>query len=138
MLVAVQRAIDRLRTGLLRVRDQWLTREEAESRALVLLRAWLSPAQRAQFGAYRYFDVTGSDTGRHYRIRYGTATNVYELDQHGRIHVGWCFRPAGRLSAGDVMLAQKIALETDELGALAVANKFPGVLPPRSSQLPFG
>ena len=36
------------------------------------------------------------------------------------------------------MLAQKIALETDELGALAVANKFPGVLPPRSSPIPFG
>ena len=138
MLVAVQRAIDRLRTVLFRIRHQWLTREEAEIRALALLLAWLSPAQRAQFGAYRYFDVTGSVTGRHYRIRYGTATNVYELDQHGRIHVGWCFRPAGRLSAGDVMLAQKIALETDELGALAIANKFPGVLPPRSSQLPFG
>ena len=28
------------------------------------------------------------------------------------------------LVAGDVMLAQKIALETDERGALAVANKF--------------
>ena len=138
MLVAVQRAIDRLRTGLLRIRDLWKTREEAESRALALLLAWLTPAQRAQFGTYRYFDVTGSDTGRHYRIRYGTATNVYELDQNGRIHVGWCFRPAGRLSAGDVMLAQKIALETGELGALAVANKFPGVLPPRSNQNPFG
>lgn len=125
MLVAVQRAIDRLRTGLLRVRDQWLTREEAECRALALLLTWLTPAQRAQFGAYRYFDVTGSDTGRHYRIRYGTATNVYELDQNGRIHVGWCFRPVGRLSAGDVMLAQKIALETDETGALALANRFP-------------
>jgi hypothetical protein len=28
------------------------------------------------------------------------------------------------LVAGDVMLVQKIALETDERGALAVANKF--------------
>src|SRR6267378_2637844 len=32
---------------------------------------------------------------------------------------------------GDVMLAQKIALETNELGALAVANRFPVVVPRR-------
>ena len=32
--------------------------------------------------------------------------------------------PLGYLVAGDVMLAQKIALETNEFGALAVANSF--------------
>jgi hypothetical protein len=32
--------------------------------------------------------------------------------------------PEGYLVAGDVMLAQKIALETNELGALKVANNF--------------
>jgi len=32
--------------------------------------------------------------------------------------------PDTSLVAGDVMLAQKIALETDERRALAVANKF--------------
>jgi hypothetical protein len=32
--------------------------------------------------------------------------------------------PTGHLVAGDVMLAQKIALETNEFGALAVANTF--------------
>ena len=32
--------------------------------------------------------------------------------------------PHGNLVAGDVMLAQKIALETNELEALAVANLF--------------
>jgi hypothetical protein len=37
---------------------------------------------------------------------------------------GWCFVPRGPLVAGDVMLAQKIALETDESGALAVAKNF--------------
>jgi hypothetical protein len=34
------------------------------------------------------------------------------------------FLPSGELVAGDVMLAQKIALETDEIGALAVAHRF--------------
>ena len=32
--------------------------------------------------------------------------------------------PKDYLVAGDVMLAQKIALETDERGALAIANNF--------------
>jgi hypothetical protein len=60
-----------------------------------------------------------------YRIRYGSATNVYEIDGDGRSIVGWCFVPKGNLVAGDVMLAQKIALETNELRALAAANRFP-------------
>ena len=34
------------------------------------------------------------------------------------------FMPLGQLVAGDVMLAQKIALETNESAALAVANRF--------------
>jgi hypothetical protein len=38
--------------------------------------------------------------------------------------MGWCFVPEGGLVAGDVMLAQKIALETNERAALAVANRF--------------
>jgi hypothetical protein len=33
-----------------------------------------------------------------------------------------CFAPKEQLVPGDVMLAQKIALETDEWGALAVAK----------------
>ncbi|RZM94007.1 hypothetical protein CWO91_39725 [Bradyrhizobium genosp. SA-3] len=37
----------------------------------------------------------------------------------------WCFIPLGGLVAGDVMLAQKIALETDEERALSVGNSFP-------------
>jgi len=50
--------------------------------------------------------------------------NIHELDGAGCPRVGWCFAPKGYLVAGDVMLAQKIALETDERGALAVANRF--------------
>jgi hypothetical protein len=38
--------------------------------------------------------------------------------------MGWCFVPRGQLVPGDVMLAQKIALETNETAALAVANRF--------------
>ncbi|WP_024510970.1 hypothetical protein [Bradyrhizobium sp. ARR65] len=95
-----------------------------EARGLRLLRDWLSPAQRAQFEAKGYFDVIGSDSGRKYRIYEGTMTNVYELDEIGRPRMGWCFVPSGYLVAGDVMLAQKIALETAESASLAVANRF--------------
>jgi hypothetical protein len=96
----------------------------AEARGLRLLRNWLTPKQRAQFDAKRYFDVIGCNTRRRYRIHYGTTTNVHEIDSAGRPKIGWCFLPVGYLVAGDIMLAQKIALETDEFAALAVANSF--------------
>jgi hypothetical protein len=88
------------------------------------LRQWLSTSQRKQFDANEYFDVIGCDTGRRYRIYYGRAMNVHELDEAGRLKMGWCFLPKGYLVAGDVMLAQKIALETFERKALAVAQRF--------------
>jgi hypothetical protein len=70
------------------------------------------------------FYVIGCDSGKRYRIRHGTVTNIHEIDAAGRPIMGWCFVPYGELVAGDVMLAQKIALETNEHAALAVANRF--------------
>ena len=98
---------------------------ESEARGLALLKEWLSPDQLAQYNARRHFDVTGCHSGKRYRIRYGTAMNVFELDRAGRPLAGWCFVPKDNLVAGDVMLAQKIALETDEWTALTVAKSFP-------------
>jgi len=87
---------------------------------LVLLGFDLPPRDRdaAAFGV----DVVGSDTGTHYRIHHGTQTNIEELS-HGQRVCRWCFVPEGNLVAGDVMLAQKIALETNEQAALAVAHR---------------
>jgi hypothetical protein len=42
----------------------------------------------------------------------------------GQTVCAWCFMPVGNLVAGDVMLAQKIAIERDERAAIAVAVKF--------------
>ena len=79
----------------------------------------------AQFGEDPwYFDVIGRQSGKRYRIRYGTAMNVCEMDSRGKTTRGWCFVPCETFVADDVMLAQKIALETDEWRALAVAIKF--------------
>ncbi len=97
---------------------------ESEARGLELLKEWLSPEQFAQYDAKSYFEVTGCHSGKRYRISHGTSMNIYELDSAGRPRVGLCFVPKGYLVAGDVMLAQKIALETDERRALMVANKF--------------
>jgi len=105
-------------------------RNGPEARALRLLREWLSPEQRAQFNAEGHFEVTGSHTGRRYRIHRGTVSNVLELNEEGQPKIGWCFVPERSLAAGDVMLAQKIALETDEMAVLALANTIPLKPPP--------
>jgi hypothetical protein len=99
-----------------------------------LLREWLSAGQRAQFDANGFFEVTGSLTGRRYRIHQGTMSNVLELDEALEPKMGWCFVPERSLAVGDVMLAQKIALETDEAAVLAIAKPFSPRLPfvPRS------
>ncbi|MCA6124794.1 hypothetical protein J6500_23275 [Bradyrhizobium sp. WSM 1704] len=125
-----------LRATLAAIRDRWQAYERTEARALALMSAWLSPEQRSQFVKYHRFDVIGSESGKRYRICYGTSTNVYEMDGSDRVVVGWCFRPAGSLAAGDVMLAQKIALETDERATLMVARPFPSSLPPRTNLPP--
>ncbi len=96
-----------------------------EARGRRLLRRWLSEAQLAQFEAFKSFDVVGCHTAKRYRVYYGTAANVEELDKAGRPIMRYCFVPKGDLVPGDVMLAQKIALETDEQAALEVANRFP-------------
>jgi hypothetical protein len=93
-----------------------------EERSQHLLRQWLSPAQAEQYDKYQRFDVVGSDTGTRYRIRRGTTMNIEELAAEGHVTRRWCFAPEGAFAAGDVMLAQKIALETFEMGALAIAN----------------
>jgi hypothetical protein len=119
---------------ILRDRFQEIGGEDArEARGLTLLLEWLSPEQRAQFDADGHFDVIGCRTGKRYRISYGSGTNVHEIDDTCRPIMGWCFVPSGHLVAGDVMLAQKVALETGELTALAVANRFPPQLPRRTS-----
>jgi hypothetical protein len=125
-LAASARKVQALRERLKTIEDL------REARGVTLLRQWLSPEQQAQFDASKCFDVVGCDSGRRYRISHGTGTNVHELDNAGRPVTGWCFVPSGHLVAGDVMLAQKIALETNERATLAVANRFPVQVPRRT------
>jgi hypothetical protein len=98
--------------------------DASKARGLKLLKEWLSPEQLAQYTANGFFDVIGCDSGRRYRIHHGAAMNVVEVDEFGGARAGWCFMPRACLVAGDVMLAQKIALETDERATLAIAKNF--------------
>lgn len=93
---------------------------EAESKSIELLKSWLTPKQRKQFDKKGSFDVT-TRSGKRYRIKNQTPYNVVEMGVLGAKRE-LCFVPTTTSCIGDVMLAQKIMLETDERGALAIAN----------------
>jgi hypothetical protein len=97
----------------------------AEERGIQLLKRNLSSAQLKEYESRRYFHVIGSTTGRRYRIRHGCLRNVDLIDQDGRPSRTLCFMPEGELAIGDVMLAQKFALELFESEALMIANHTP-------------
>jgi hypothetical protein len=107
-----------------RIRFDGGATQTPNERAMALLKGCLRPEQWESYEKHRFFYVIGSDTGRLYRITHGTQNNVEELDKSRALKVcSWCFHPEGRLPAGDVMLAQKIALENRELETLALANR---------------
>jgi hypothetical protein len=97
-------------------------RTQADERAMVLLQSWLTPEQDKQWAMRGEFEVIGCNTGARYRITNRAVMNVHQLDLAGRTVAQWCFAPKGGLAAGDILLAQKIALETMEREALALAN----------------
>lgn len=113
-----------------RARKEPKAEEDAQTRGLRLLKENLTPAQREQYERYGYFDVTGGDTGRQYRIRHGSQGNVILFDERHNAVGLLCFMPKGDLVVGDILLAQKVALELFETEALKVANCFPGTSNP--------
>ena len=114
-----------LQTFLARVAGPKTPKVVLEQRGFELLSQHLSPSQRRQYSLLRSFDVVGGDTGKRYRIRHGRLMNIEQLDQKGQSVMVLCFRPRGRLPVGDIMLAQKVALELFETEALKVANRAP-------------
>jgi hypothetical protein len=95
---------------------------DAQSKAIQLLKQHLTPVQKEQFEKRNYFYVSGGSSGRVYRVRYGVQMNIEQLDPSGKRIRVLCFMPKGGLPVGDVMLAQKIALELYEMEALNIAN----------------
>jgi hypothetical protein len=111
------------------------TNREAHDRGMRLLVENLSPDQRAQYETSGHFDVTGGETGKRYRITKAYQMNVLEIGNNGKRARSLCFMPKGNFVLGDVMLAQKLALELFESHALAVANAITG---PASPIFPMG
>lgn len=92
----------------------------ATERSIDLLKRWLSPEQLAEYEKSESFRVLGSCGGR-YRIRRARTFNIDDLD--GSLQLQLCLVPVGCPHVGDIMLAQKIALETDEARAVRDANR---------------
>ena len=98
---------------------------EARERSRELLIENLSPMQREEFLATGEFVVfCGQKKERMYEIKTGVSNNV---SLNGRT---FCAYPPG-VPVYDVMLAQKIALETDEAGFLLTANTHPPLAVPQ-------
>src|SRR5829696_3004317 len=105
----------------IQIRCAWaalVRRRQARRRAEALLWAWLSPAQRKQYRARRWFEVTTA-SGRRYRILRG---GVVRLHPRGS---GFCIEATSPVPLADEMLANKLLLETDERRFLATAHRFP-------------
>jgi hypothetical protein len=106
-----------LATPIRRFREALVRRRQAGLRAEALLWAWLSPAQRRQYRARRWFEVTTA-SGRRYRILRG---GVVRVDPRG---AGYCIEATSPVPVADEMLANKLLLETDERRFLATAHCF--------------
>jgi hypothetical protein len=102
----------------------------AENRSVRLLKANLSPRQREQYEAHGYFDAVGSKTAIRYRIHHACQLNIEQLDAAGRRVRLLCFKPTALSAVGDIMLAQKLALELFEEEAIRVSERFLAA-PPR-------
>lgn len=99
-------------------------RDEADKKSLALLESWLTPQQLTEFRDTGSFVVEGGSTGKRYRINRPAPWSVKELNRRGHIVESLCFLPKDQSinSIGDIMLAQKLALEMDEEATLNIAN----------------
>ena len=91
---------------------QLLANDPALARSRALLDRALTPEQRHDLFARGYFHVKGKRF--RYRIREGRSGNVDALDASGCVISRFCAHPLGQVPVYDVMLAQKLWIETDE------------------------
>lgn len=92
----------------------------AKQKAEKLLLENLSAEQRDTL-VKRGFFYLHLQNGKKYRLDRHTHGNVYLVDEENRLVRKFCAQPSG-VPADDAILAQKLALETDEQSFLRVAN----------------
>lgn len=99
------------------------TANEANQRARTLLLESLSPSQREDYLRQQHFFVTGS-SGARYRIHRGKVSNVEVIGPDGQVHETLCGVPAVEMPIEDILLAQKLSLETDDRAFRRVAHRY--------------
>ena len=92
----------------------------AERRATELLMSVLEPAQRDMFRKEKTIIVVAA-SGTQYRIGLGTVNNIMELNPDGTPKLRLCVHPVG-VPLADVLVTQKLLLETDEAEFRRMAN----------------
>lgn len=96
-------------------------RAAAKERARLLLIQHLTEAQIREFTEHGWFEIE-APSGRRYRLLQGSHGNVRVIDRGAEIE-RLCIAPAAYdLPFEDVMLAQKLAIETDEPSFRRIAN----------------
>lgn len=99
----------------------------AQERARQLLIDYLSPEQRREYEAHRWFTVRGGQSGRRYRIHdngHLTANvSVLEADNDNVVYRLCAHCVLGSVPLHDHLLAQKVTLELDEARFLRHANR---------------
>ncbi len=118
--VSIQRASE----ALARLADLRLITfpEGAMEASLAYLLEHLTPGQRDTFERHRFFLVQGK------RYRWRITPNAYgvnRLGRSGRRRGVYCAVPQEPVPIFDVMLAQKLMLESDEDAFLLIANRAP-------------
>ena len=94
----------------------------AHKRSMELLESWLSEEQLASLRERQTFEVVGNASGKRYRLhqKYSFGIEVLEGTDAGDL---LCAVPHGASALGDILLAQKIGLETAERATLQRANR---------------
>jgi hypothetical protein len=115
-----------------RLRDEENLRKEAAERKLAeekakkLLEECLTPVQKRAFRRWGVIPVVAK-SGKFYRIETGRQGNIVEMEKRKAV-ARYCVHPGrdprgGIVPTFDVMLAQKLLIETDEKRFLKLANK---------------
>ncbi len=104
--------------GLNRSRDRkaW---NKADARARALLHRYLTKEQRLEVRKTKGFMMRDKN-GRSYHVTLGSATNIF-VEHEGKTYA-LCVIPKEHLPTHDVVLAQKIMLETDPDAFLRLAR----------------
>lgn len=94
----------------------------ATNKAKKLLADHLTSTQLHDYEMDGYFMATGNMSGHVYRICHGSSMNISRVDEQGGYLVTYCIQPSEHVPHEDVMLAQKLLIETNEALFLATAN----------------